>query len=176
MVIFLIGYMGCGKSTIGRMVAARLGAQFIDMDKQIEQQAGMTVAEIFATRGEAAFRRMETEFLEQPFDPDGITVVATGGGAPCQGDNMAVMNRAGRTIYFKMSPRRLIARLGPGRAKRPLIKDMDDEQLLDFIGRSLAVRGPVYERAHLTIDCEGVGDEYIARHIEHYIEQTKNNI
>ncbi len=175
MTVFLIGYMGCGKSTIGRRAAQHLGMEFVDMDHAIEQRAGMTVAEIFAQKGEAVFRQMEREFLEGFADPDRDTIIATGGGAPCQGDNMETMNRLGRTIYFKMSPPRLVQRLGPGREKRPLIKGMDDQLLLEFIGRNLVLRTPFYEQAHLVIDCDGVSDEYVARHIGNYINVIKEN-
>lgn len=159
--------MGCGKSTIGRVAAKRLGAEFIDMDRAIEQAEGMSVAEIFAARGEAAFRGMEHKLLEG-LDPAVNAVVATGGGAPCHHGNMEVMNAKGHTIYLKMSPQRLVGRLGAGREKRPLIKGMDDAQLLAFIESNLKVRAPFYEKAAMTIDCDGVSDNYIAGHIENY--------
>ncbi len=104
MILFLVGYMGCGKSTIGRTVAHRLGVRFVDMDRRIEEAAGRTVAEIFAAEGEASFRAMERKFIEGLEGAGEDMVVATGGGAPCHGDNMDLMNRLGVTVYFKMTP------------------------------------------------------------------------
>lgn len=172
MTIFLVGYMGCGKSTIGRMLAPMLGARFMDMDTEIERRAGMAIAEIFARQGEAAFREMERDFLANPIpEIEGQDlVIATGGGAPCHGDNIEIMKAAGHVAYLKMSPERLLARLGRGREKRPLIKGMDDAQLLKYITENVEKRAPHYEKAHLTIDCDGVADRYIAEHISRYIK------
>ncbi len=172
MTLFLIGYMGCGKSTLGKTLAARLGASFADMDRAIEQQAGMSVAGIFERQGEASFRRMERQFLEAQGAGEGLRIVATGGGAPCQGDNMAVMNALGRTAYLKLSPARLVRRLSKaGREKRPLIRGMEDAELLEFIERNLAMREPFYEQAQLVIDCNGMSDDYIVNHIELFLQQ-----
>lgn len=175
MVIFLVGYMGCGKSTIGRALSKRLGWAFADMDSCIEQQAGMSIADIFKNKGEREFRRMEREFLEQGIANESDIIVSTGGGAPCQGDNMEFMNRTGQTVYLKMSPDKLVQRLSArGREKRPLIRDMDDGQLLEFIKCNIVLREPFYSQARLVIDCDGVSDEYIARHIESYVELIKH--
>lgn len=170
MTLFLIGYMGSGKSTLGRRLAAQLGASFVDMDRAIEEQAGMSVSEIFAAQGEAEFRKMERQFLMQQGATETLHIVATGGGAPCQGDNMEVMNRVGRTAYLKMAPAQLLKRLGQaGREKRPLIRGMGDGELLEFITRNLALREPFYERAQLVIDCNGVPDAYIVEHIQRWL-------
>lgn len=173
MTIFLIGYMGSGKSTLGKTLAGRLRASFADMDRAIEAQAGMSVAEIFAERGEAFFRQMEREFLAAQGQSEGLHIVATGGGAACQPGNMELMNRVGRSVYLKMSPAQLVGRLSAaGREKRPLIRGMNDAQLLDFIATNLAAREPFYEQAQLVIDCGGVSDEYIVRHIEMWMENS----
>ncbi len=174
MKLFLVGYMGCGKSSIGRLLASKLGVRFVDMDSRIESLAGMGVPEIFATQGEGAFRRMERDFLTESLAEDGDAIVATGGGAPCQGDNMELMNEAGRTVYLRMSPPKLVARLGKGRDRRPLIKGMDDVTLLEYITRNMVLREPFYEKAHLVIDCDGVSDNYIVEHICRYAELIKH--
>ena len=171
MLIFLIGYMGCGKSSIGRRLAARLRVPFVDMDTEIERREGLSVSEIFARYGEAHFRRVEREVLADLCAME-RGVVATGGGVPCGEGNMARMNRAGLTVYFRMSPDKLVRRLEHGRDKRPLIRHMDDEQLLAYISEHLARREPFYAQAGLVVACDHISDDYIARHIELYVENN----
>lgn len=172
MVIFLIGFMGCGKTSIGRKVAAQAGFRFMDMDREIEERCGMNVAGIFERHGEPYFRRCERELLESLAGQDGDLVVSTGGGVPCHGDNMDVMNRTGRTVYLKMSPPKLVKRLEHGRDKRPKIQGMDDGALLEYIGRTLPGREEYYNKAHIVIDCDGAADDYICRHIAGYLESN----
>ena len=95
--------MGCGKSSIGRPLAKRLGLKFVDMDTEIERRCGVSVQQFFADRGEEAFRRLERELLRELTSAED-TVVATGGGVPCFFDNMELMNGAGVTVYFKLAP------------------------------------------------------------------------
>lgn len=161
--------MGCGKSTIGRRLASRIGYDFLDLDRAVEQRAGMTVAEIFSRHGEEAFREMEREELLLVGKAQRL-VVATGGGAPCYRDNMDRMRQAGLTVYFRMSPQWLVTRLARGRERRPKISGLDDGQLEAFVRDTLREREPVYQRASLIIDCDGVGDDYIASHIVRYLE------
>ena len=165
--------MGCGKSTIGRRVARRLGYGFVDMDAAIELREGRSIGEIFTEEGEEAFRLMERRFIEE-LPHGGDTIVATGGGAPCFNDNMSLMKSKGQVIYFRLRPEALAVRIGPGRQRRPKTADMDDAQLLDYVREALAAREECYLRATVTIDCNGVGDEYIASHILHFINEVKN--
>lgn len=174
MVIFLVGFMGCGKSTIGKIVAKRLDYAFADTDRMVEQTAGKSVREIFEQDGEALFRRMETEALVH-FNAEDNIIVATGGGTPCFAGNLEIMKRTGRIVYFDMKPDRLFGRLCRGRERRPKIAGMDDAALMDFIGKSLAEREKYYSQASMTIDCNGVSDEYIASHIRYYIENSADN-
>lgn len=162
--------MGCGKSTIGRVLAQRFKFRFLDMDTELERCSGMTIGEVFAAKGEDGFREMEREVLAEIVRREENLVVATGGGAPCFFDNMAVMNRAGLTVYFKMSPDKLAARLRHGKAKRPLLKDKTEEELVAFIRENIDKREPCYRQAQLIIDGDGVSDEYIAGHVERCIE------
>lgn len=171
MLIFLVGFMGCGKSTIGRRVARRLGYEFVDTDAVIEQSAGMTVREIFARHGEGEFRRMERKAIED-IPAGGNVIVATGGGAPCFGDNMEFMKARGSVVYFKASPESLSRRLEKGKTRRPKIANMEGGELLEYIRAALLEREPCYSRASAIIDCEGVSDEYIASHIVHFIENS----
>lgn len=172
MLIFLIGYMGSGKTTIGRGLARRLGMRFVDMDTEVEQRSGLSVADYFAAHGEEAFRGQEREVLES-LTAERDAVVATGGGVPCFFDNMEVMNAAGLTIYLKMGPEKLAARLEHGKAKRPLLRDKTQQQLRDFIAENLARREPFYGRAKMVMACDTMSDEYIAGHVALYVENHK---
>ncbi len=145
--IFLIGFMGCGKTTLGRALEARCGVRFVDLDDYIEARAGMTVTEIFATRGEAAFRAMEREALMSLSDAGAVTVVACGGGTPCFGDNMEMMNSRGATVWLTSDTQRLFERLSVARASRPLIARLDDGELRGFIDAKLCERTPHYAKA-----------------------------
>lgn len=175
MIIFLVGYMGCGKSTIGRALARRLKMDFLDMDPLIEQHCGKSIRKIFATEGEEGFRLHEKEVLAEIVTEQQDCIVATGGGAPCFFDNMEVMNRAGITVYFQMSPEKLAGRLEHGKAKRPLLQDKTQEELISFIRTNVEKRETYYLRSKLIIQCDGVSDEYIAEHIVHYVQHLLNS-
>lgn len=156
--IFLIGYMGCGKSTLGKGLAARCDIRFIDLDNYIEEQAGMTIKEIFASQGEAAFRDLERRTLQEVSHLDNA-VVACGGGTPCFGDNMELMNSQGTTVLLHTSHARLLERLKRGRHKRPLIANLDDEQLDKFIAGQLDKRMVHYSKATEIFDSTTLEDE-----------------
>ncbi|RYE20076.1 MAG: shikimate kinase [Sphingobacteriales bacterium] len=150
MKIFLIGFMGCGKSRKGKELAARLNYPFVDTDNEIVTATGMPVTDYFALHGQAAFRQIESNVLKTLADvPD--MVIATGGGLPCFFDNMEWMNANGCTIYIKMEPAALVTRLH-NRDKRPLIKGMNDTELLEFIHSKLAERETYYNQAHATVE------------------------
>lgn len=168
MVFFIVGYMGAGKSSVGREAAKRAGMRFVDMDREVEQIHGMPVAEIFDLDGERVFRKSEREVLEQLAAADDDLVVSCGGGTPCQGDNMSLMNEAGKTIYLKLSPAKLIKRLRPGQTKRPILKGMDTDQMLALIERMLPEREPFYMRASMVIDCDALSDDSICGYVADY--------
>lgn len=171
MIVFLIGYMGCGKSSLGRKIAARTGFDFIDMDRQIEQRYGTSVSEIFAAKGQAWFRDEERQTLLEFEDLSADTIVATGGGAPCFGDNMQTMKRIGKTVYLKMSPEKIVGRLSPrGREKRPIIRGMNDEQLLCFIKENLPQREQYYNDCSVVIDCDALSDNSV---IDYIVQEIK---
>lgn len=150
MKIFLIGYMGCGKSTKAKQLAHRLECPVIDLDAEIVTKTGKTIAEFFAEFGEQGFRDYESDMLKT-FNYPEQCVVATGGGLPCFFDNMEWMNAHGETVYLRMEPAALVSRLH-NRQKRPLIKDLDDEQLLEFIKIKLGEREPFYMKANVIVD------------------------
>lgn len=144
--IYLIGYMGCGKTTLGRAVARCASMRFIDLDEYIEEREGMTVRQIFDTRGEAAFRDIERRTLVEVSQMADV-IVATGGGTPCQPGLMDVMLDTGVTVWLEAPLDVLHRRLVEGRATRPLIARLDDTQLRDFIIAALEARRPHYSRA-----------------------------
>ncbi len=146
--------MCSGKTTLGRALSCRLGSEFIDLDEEIERRAGRTISQIFAQDGEAAFRCMEAEVLDDVIARHGSTsaVIAVGGGTPCQGANMERMLRAGLTVQLVTTIDRLVERLEAGRAKRPLVADKTSEQLRRFVIDSLIDRAPHYDRAAAIFD------------------------
>jgi len=147
--IFLIGFMGCGKSTFGKKLAAKMGYDFIDLDHLFESTAGTSIGEYFSTNGEEAFRQEESRILKS-YDYPANCVIATGGGAPCYFDNMDWINNNGVSVYIQMSPAALAQRLENGKAKRPLLKDLNKTEIIDFIENKLAQRAAYYERAAIT--------------------------
>lgn len=155
MKIFLVGYMLCGKSTVGKRLAKKLGYDFADTDKIIENKYRLSVERIFEKYGEQTFRLLEKEILEEVKSLDNI-VIATGGGLPCFGDNMKTLKQIGRTIYLKMSAKSIIARHKHSKRPRPLLKDKDDEQLLDFVSKNLEEREFFYQQADIIIRGESI--------------------
>ncbi len=151
MIIFLVGFMGSGKSTVGQRLARRLGYTFIDMDARLEEEHGMTINEIFKKHGENAFREMESRLLHELVALRDI-VVSTGGGLPCSGNNMELINQKGISIYLKMGPATLLNRLSRGKSRRPLIRHLSRAELDIFIHDKLREREPVYLRAHHTVN------------------------
>ena len=143
--------MGSGKTTAGRRLAAALGWEFLDLDRLISEKTGMSIPEIFSKHGEEWFRSLESEIL-RGIAPSGGAVLATGGGAPCSGDNMDFMLSNGLTVYLKLTPEQLRKRLESARQERPLIKGMKGDELLEFIRSKLGEREKFYSRASITID------------------------
>jgi shikimate kinase len=164
MKVFLIGFMGCGKSTKAKQLANRLNCPVIDLDAEIVKSEGQSIAEYFAANGEAAFRALENTTLKT-FNYPETCVVATGGGLPCFFDNMDWMNANGKTVYLQMTPPQLVSRLH-NREKRPLLKGMDDEQLLAFIEMKLAERNPFYNKANLIVDAFDLDAELLEHRLK----------
>jgi shikimate kinase len=158
MQIFLIGFMGSGKSHTGRELAELLQRPFVDLDQAIEADAGLDIPAIFASKGEAYFRELERDCLRTMTGPP-HRVVACGGGTPCYFDNMAWMNEQGLTIYLRASAELLAERLLKGRAKRPLLQGLSPEQLPAFITEKLAARTPYYMQANVVYEQETVRED-----------------
>lgn len=161
--VYLIGYMGCGKTTIGKRLAKSLGWDVIDMDSRIESRYRKTIPDIFASEGEDSFRKKERFILEELSALENV-VVSTGGGAPCFFDNIDVMNSSGLCVYIRMTPEALAARLKNAKANRPLLKDKTEEELTNFIKEQLEKRRAFYEQARYVIDNDhGTPEEAAAK-------------
>jgi shikimate kinase len=153
MKVYLVGFMGSGKSFIGQQLATLLEYLFVDTDNLIENTEGSSVAELFEKIGEAAFRKIESDRLKGLSKWDNI-IVATGGGAPCFYDNMQFINDSGITVYLKTNPQLLLKRLLPEIDKRPLLKGKTEAELLSFIESKVAEREAFYGQADIIIHQE----------------------
>ena len=152
--IFLIGYMGSGKTTVGQLLATQLGYSFIDMDNHIEGKLFKSVSQIFAELGEDQFRMLEKQCLHEVAEFDQV-IISTGGGVPCFFDNMKYMNKQGVTVYLKLSSADLAERLELSHAnKRPLLANRKGEELLHFISEELVKREPFYSQAAFSVSGE----------------------
>ena len=160
--IFLIGFMGSGKSTLGAQLARRLDFQFVDMDQLIEDTAEMSVPEIFNEHGEEVFRKWEYDILLELCSREKL-VISTGGGAPCHSQMMDLMNAHGTTIYLKLAPEALQNRLIRSRTERPLIKGKSDSELLEFITELLEKREKIYNQATHIVDGINLSAESLTR-------------
>ena len=168
-IVYLIGFMGCGKTTVGKKLAASLKWKFIDLDKKIEEKTGHTVGELFATHGEEYFREIEAETLRGLIF-DSNCIVAAGGGTPCYKYNMEFMLNTGYTIYLKLTPAQLAGRLNAAAGKRPLIQNIKDEELPNFIETKLAERERWYEKSHLIADGFNINISLISKNIQSYFD------
>jgi shikimate kinase len=146
---FLIGFMGAGKTTVGRAAADALGYTFLDLDDLIEQREEKTIREIFETEGEAYFREMESAILKSlEYLPSANYIIATGGGTPCFKDNVQWMKAHGRVYYIQLTVEELSQRLWKGMDKRPLLKGLELADLQLFISNLLKKREVYYRQAH----------------------------
>jgi len=150
-IVYLLGFMGSGKSTAGKKLASLLGWSFIDIDTRIEEYAGKTIPEIFSHDGEEYFRKLESKILKS-LKSQTNSIISTGGGTPCFGDNMDHMVETGLTIYLKLKPEQLKSRLADSTGDRPLIKDLNNDDLLSFIEEKLAYREKWYNRAEIVFE------------------------
>ena len=148
MLIFLIGFMGAGKSSQAKKLAARLNFESIDLDELIEKTVKQSISEIFKISGEQHFRKIESETLRALSEKQNA-VIATGGGTPCFFDNMQWMNEKGITVYLKIHPGTVYHRIAPSKSKRPLISHMNDADLMEYIMETMIERAPFYNQAKI---------------------------
>ena len=162
--IFLVGFMGAGKSVIGRRLAKSLNLSFYDLDEEIESHYKMSVSAIFQKYDEACFRKLETSVLESFPNKDNF-VLSCGGGTPCFSENMAFMNSIGTTIYIKLSADELLERISSSYHKRPLTEGKSDEELASYVDAMLKKREPFYSMAKITVDASGTDKETLVEKI-----------
>lgn len=149
--IFLVGFMGSGKTTWGKKIANALGLPFVDLDHEIVNDIGMTIPEYFKTYGEESFRQLESEYLKKQIGR--LAVISTGGGTPCYYDNMKWINENGLSLYLYHTNKSLWSRLSQSDVnKRPVLKGLSGDQLFDFIDSKLQERAPFYEQAHIKFE------------------------
>lgn len=149
--IILLGYMGAGKTTVGKALSKDLGMMFYDLDWYIENRMHMTVKEIFDERGEEGFRKIESNMLHEVAEFEDV-IISCGGGTPCFFNNMDYMNRQGETIYLKATPDVLYKHLKMGRTVRPLLLNKTPDEVREFVGKQLAERETYYNKAKHVLD------------------------
>ncbi len=167
MIVYLIGFMGSGKTTVAAKLASRWGYPAYDLDQMIEKAEGLAVKELFSRYGEEQFRAMEHQYLST-FNKVNRGVVSTGGGTPCYFDNMAFMNSTGITVYLRMTPGQLYGRLKQAGSNRPVIQGYTGQALLDFIDHKLGQREPFYRQATLEISGFDLDIRDLEREIFHF--------
>jgi shikimate kinase len=170
--IFLIGYMGSGKSAVGRELAARLGRPFTDSDHWIESRTGKSIGTIFGEDGEQVFRLLERRFVKQ-LPEDVSEVISCGGGLPCYNNLIDELKEKGKVVYLQASVPTLIEHLKNERERRPLLKDVPEAALAQTIADRLEERDLIYRMAHTMIATDGKNVEEIVKEIE---EQLKPEI
>lgn len=172
MLISLIGYMGSGKSTIGKELAEKLNFKFIDFDKYIENSENKTIVEIFKNGGEIKFRKIERNYLLKILGEETNSVIAMGGGTPVYYDNIEKINQYSASFYLRMTPTELYKRLLKEKNKRPLIARIENENLTEFIGKHLFERRNYYEKSKFKIDIKNKNVKQISEEIIQNLQRT----
>ncbi|HLW14681.1 MAG TPA: shikimate kinase [Flavobacteriaceae bacterium] len=169
---FLIGYMGSGKSSLGRLLAEELNIPFYDLDTYIERQENLTIAQIFKTKGEIYFRKIEHEKLKELLAERKAMVIALGGGTPCYAGNMELLLENGKSIYLQYPLEVLVDRLWIAKEQRPLIAQLETKELLeDFIRKHLFERAPYYMQANHRIKLEYESLEEVVQKLQVLLQQ-----
>lgn len=151
--IFLVGYMGSGKSTIGKQLATEIKKDFIDFDDYLEAKEGASISEIFKNKGEIYFRKAEAEHLATLLQENKDAVIALGGGTPCYGTNMnSILEKTDKVFYINVNVPNLTFRLEKEKAHRPVIAHLSHEELMEFVGKHLFERNAFYQKAPYTIN------------------------
>ncbi|WP_276504503.1 shikimate kinase [Terrimonas pollutisoli] len=164
MKIFLIGFMGSGKTHWGRLLSQKLGLPFFDLDEQVVNAENKSINDIFGQNGEEYFRQKEKEVLHIITESHATFVMSCGGGAPCYYNNIEYMNRSGTTVWLNTSCDTLFKRLLKEKEQRPLLKALSDDQMMSFIKKKYADRRIYYEQADTIIDDENITlDKFIEK-------------
>lgn len=148
--IYIVGFMGAGKTTLGKKLARKLGFDFYDTDRMLEAKYKVSIDNFFNKYGEDLFRKLEHQCLKETFHFDNC-IVSTGGGLPCYFDSMKKINNVGISIYIELNDKAIFHRLMNSKQKRPLLNGKTDDELMDFISKKLEERAPHYKQASITI-------------------------
>lgn len=174
MIVILIGYMGSGKSAIGKKISKKINIDIIDLDDYIEKKESMIVSEIFDKKGEVYFRKKEHECLKELLESKQDRIISLGGGTPCYGDNMELILKATPNVfYLKASINTLLKRLIIGKEHRPLIKNINNDELPEFIGKHLFERNFYYMQSHQIISVDDISRKEVAEKIINCIQNEK---
>ena len=160
MKLFLVGFMGSGKTYWGKRWADMAGLDFVDLDEIVEKEQEKTIAEIFAEDGEQHFRNLETYALKK-FPGKENVIVACGGGTPCFNDNLSWMNENGTSVYLQSSPENILKRLVSEKQKRPLIKHLQQDELLFYITEKIKEREAFYKQAKIIVNVDDLQENYL---------------
>ena len=164
--IFLVGFMGSGKTTWGKMMAEKMGLRFFDLDELIENRANLKINDIFDIKGEEYFRKLEAVCLRELHDQEDF-IVACGGGTPCYYDNMMIMNSLGVSIWLNTPAQVMATRLLQEAGHRPLIRSLSPAKLQEFIDDKLEERLQFYNQAKMTIDPTEISPDELIEQLQH---------
>ncbi|ASK32011.1 shikimate kinase [Chryseobacterium sp. T16E-39] len=154
MIISLVGYMGCGKSHISKILSEKINFKLIDLDKEISRRNKLTIPEIFEKKGEIYFRKLERETLEEILATEENLILSLGGGTPVYYNNMEIINNNSKSIFLRASIGTLTERLSKQKEKRPLIANISDENLPEFIAKHLFERNEFYNKALISVNTD----------------------
>ena len=167
MKIVLMGYMGSGKSTIGKDISNKLNLEFIDLDNYIVEKEKLSIKELFQTKGEIYFRKKEALYLIDILSTKDNFVLSLGGGTPCYANSInEVLENNTQSFYLKASIKTLFERLRNSETSRPLINNFSDDQLYEYLGKHLFERAPFYEQANHKIHIDNLSIEKISESIK----------
>lgn len=163
--IYLIGFMGSGKTTVGKKLSIKLEYIFVDLDAILEKEAQMSIPEYFKIHGQDKFRQMEQKVLIDTFKYENA-VISCGGGTPCFFNNMDLINQNGFSVYIKLSVMSLFSRLKFAKTKRPLIANLVENDLFEYIANELTIREDYYKKASITVKGESINVESLVSLIQ----------
>ncbi|MDQ3190298.1 MAG: shikimate kinase [Bacteroidota bacterium] len=175
MLIFLTGFMGCGKSTTGKKLANKLSYEFVDLDDYIEQKQGSKIGEMLNEKGEEYFRNIETACLAELASKNNL-VISTGGGTPCFNHNMNIINASGISIYLKLSVETLYGRLKNAKHTRPLLENLEGDKLKSTIRTKLAEREPFYSLSNYKVKAKDLNLEELSTFLLEKVLQPQPQI
>ncbi|MGX1931036.1 shikimate kinase [Flagellimonas sp. 2504JD4-2] len=167
MKVVLVGYMASGKSSVGKLLAKHLELEFIDLDEYIEEYAEKSIKAIFSDKGEIFFRKLEHRMLNKVLDEKESVLLSTGGGTPCYSNNMdTILEKADHSIYLQLPISVLVDRISKEKETRPLVKDLTDDELPEFIGKHLFERRQFYALAKHIVNCDKKALEQVVSEVK----------